>query len=158
MRYLDAREYITTLRELIEEGREVSLIVTGSSMSPFLIHERDSVYLRKPDHELRKGDMVFFERDDGHFVLHRILRVNGDGTYDIIGDNQAVVEEGVRRDQIFAYVFKVKRNGKMIEPGSFWWEFFAGPWTKIIPARRMVSRLYSILTRKKRERESSFPE
>lgn len=151
MRHVDTREYITMLRDLINEGKEVSLIVTGSSMSPFLIHERDTVYLRKPDHELKKGDIVFYERDNGQFVLHRILKVHDNGTYDIIGDNQDVVEEGVRRDQIFAYVFKVKRKGKIIEPGSFWWEFFAGPWTEIIPARRTVSRLYGTIAGKRKK-------
>lgn len=150
MKHIDTREYITMLRELINEGKDVNLIVTGSSMSPFLIHERDTVFLRKPDHELKKGDIVFYERDSGQFVLHRILRVNRDNTYDIIGDNQEVVEAGIRRDQIFAYVFKVKRKDKIIEPGSFWWEFFAGTWTKIIPARHAVSRLYGTLTKKKR--------
>lgn len=154
MKYLDAREYITALRGLINEGREVNLIVTGSSMSPFLIHERDIVYLRKPDHELKKGDIVFYERDDGHFVLHRILKVNENGTYDIIGDNQDEIEEDIRRDQIFAYVFKVKRKDKIIKPGSFWWEFFAGPWMEMIPARHAVSRLYGSLTKRKREKSS----
>ncbi|MBE6127657.1 MAG: hypothetical protein E7185_00120 [Erysipelotrichaceae bacterium] len=154
MKYVDAKEYISMLKELIEEGREVNLIVTGSSMSPFLIHERDAVYLRKPDHELKKGDIVFYERNDGQFILHRILEINDNGTYDIIGDNQDVIEEGVRKDQIFAYVFKVKRKGKIIEPGSFWWDFFAGPWMEMIPARRTVSRLYGTITKKKREKNS----
>jgi len=72
----------------------------------------------------------------------------------IIGDNQDVIEEGVRKDQIFAYVFKVKRKGKIIEPGSFWWDFFAGPWMEMIPARRTVSRLYGTITKKKREKNS----
>lgn len=151
MKYVDAREYISMLRELINEGKEVSLIVTGSSMSPFLIHERDIVYLRKLDHELKKGDIVFYERDNGQFVLHRILKVNENDTYDIIGDNQNIAEEGVRRDQIFAYVFKVKRKGKILEPGSFWWDFFAGPWMNMIPARHTVSRFYGNVTKKKRE-------
>lgn len=154
MKYVDTREYISMLRELINEGREVNLIVTGSSMSPFLIHGRDTVYLRKPDHELKRGDIVFYERDDGHFVLHRILKVNDNDTYDIIGDNQDVIEEGVRRNQIFAYVFKVIRKGKITEPGSFWWDFFAGPWTEMIPARRTVSRFYGTITKKIRERSS----
>ena len=153
MKQVDAREYITVLRDLINEGKDVTLIVTGSSMSPFLIHERDTVYLRKPDHELKKGDIVFYERDNGQFVLHRILRVNNDGTYDIIGDNQDETEKGVRIDQIFAYVFKVKRKDRIIEPGSFWWEFFAGPWMAMIPIRHTVSRLYGTLSQKRREED-----
>ena len=78
MKHIDTREYIAMLRELINVGKDVNLTVTGSSMSPFLIHERDTVFLRKPDHELKKGDIVFYERDSGQFVLHQILRVNRD--------------------------------------------------------------------------------
>ena len=59
-RLVDTREYVSALRELTEEGREASLLISGSSMSPFLIHARDYIYFRKPDRELRRGDMVFF--------------------------------------------------------------------------------------------------
>lgn len=34
-RLVDTREYVSALRELTEEGREVSLLISGSSMSPF---------------------------------------------------------------------------------------------------------------------------
>ena len=43
MKQVDTREYIGVLRELTEEGRQVSLIITGNSMAPFLIHGRDTV-------------------------------------------------------------------------------------------------------------------
>ena len=66
---VDTREYLNVLRELTEEGKEVSLLITGSSMSPFLIHGRDYVYFRKPDRDLKKGDIVFFQRDSGQYDL-----------------------------------------------------------------------------------------
>ena len=72
MKTVDTREYVSMLRELTEEGREVSMLIAGSSMNPFLIHQRDSICFRKPDRELKKGDMVFFQRPDGAFVMHRI--------------------------------------------------------------------------------------
>ena len=48
MKQVDAREYIGILRELTEEGRQVSLIVAGNSLAPFLIHGRDTVWFEKP--------------------------------------------------------------------------------------------------------------
>ena len=42
MRLVDNDEYIPVLIGLMEEGKEVSMIVSGSSMNPFLIHHRDS--------------------------------------------------------------------------------------------------------------------
>ncbi|MBQ2948874.1 MAG: S24/S26 family peptidase [Clostridia bacterium] len=129
------------LKGLVEEGKEVSIIVTGSSMNPFLIHQRDTVFFRRPDRPLRRGDIVFYQRDNGQYVLHRIVRVRGD-MFDIIGDAQTEIEFGVRREQIFALITKVKRKGKLIRPGDFWWMFFERVWLRMIPLRRIISVVY----------------
>ena len=48
MKVVDTREYVGMLKELTEEGKEVSMLVFGSSMAPFLIHARDMIYFKKP--------------------------------------------------------------------------------------------------------------
>ena len=53
MKKVDTKEYIGMLRELTEEGREVSLLVSGVSMTPFLGHYRDTILFKKPDRTLR---------------------------------------------------------------------------------------------------------
>ena len=145
-RLVDTAEYVGVLRGLVEEGHEVSMLVSGSSMSPFLIHLRDTIYFKKPDRPLRAGDIVFYQRDSGQYVMHRILRVRGDA-YDIIGDAQIEIERGVRRDQIFAVITRIRRKGKLIGPGDFWWTFFARVWTKLIPLRPLIARAYARLIR-----------
>lgn len=145
-RVVDTAAYVEMLRGLTKEGHEVSMLVSGSSMSPFLIHLRDTIYFKKPDRPLRAGDMVFYRRDSGQYVMHRILRVRGD-VYDIVGDAQTQVERGVRRDQIFGLITRVTRKGKMIGPGDFWWTFFARVWTKVIPLRPLAARAYARLIR-----------
>lgn len=146
MKVVDTREYVSVLRELTEEGKEVSLLISGSSMSPFLIHQRDYIYFKKPDRELKKGDMVFYQRDSGQFVMHRIWKVRLDGYY-IVGDAQTVIEGPVRRDQIFALITKVQRKGKWLEPGDFWWEFFEHIWIHMIPIRRKIMKIYAKVIR-----------
>ncbi len=148
MKQLDTYEYISTLRELTEEGRTVSLIISGSSMSPFLIHQRDTVFFKKPDKPLKVGDIVFFQRENKQFVLHRIYKIKKEGYY-IVGDNQTEIEGPVKEEQIFAIVTKVKRKGKTIQPGDFWWEFFAKVWLHMIPIRRPISILYAKMTGKR---------
>ena len=69
MKQVDTKEYISILRELTEEGRQVSLIISGNSMAPFLIHGRDTVWFEKPKRPLKRGDIVFFQRDDGSFCI-----------------------------------------------------------------------------------------
>ena len=142
MRVVDTKVYVSMLRELTEEGREVSLLIAGNSMSPFLANQRDTIYFKKPDRELRKGDMVFYQRANGQIVMHRIWKVKPDGFY-IVGDAQTQIEGPVKREQIFAFVTKVQRKGKWIGPGDFWWEFFEKVWINIVPLRRIIRTGYS---------------
>ena len=48
-RAVDTREYVSVLREIAEEGKVVSMLIAGSSMLPFLCHNRDYIYFTKPD-------------------------------------------------------------------------------------------------------------
>ena len=144
VKQVDTREYVSVLREIAEEGKVVSMLIAGGSMAPFLCHNRDYIYSTKPERELRRGDMVFYQRDSGQYVMHRIYRVKHEGYY-MVGDAQTQIEGPLRRDQIFAVITQVKRDGKMIRPGDFWWEFFEHIWIRIVPARRIVTALYGML-------------
>ena len=48
MKVVDTREYVSVLKELAEEGRTVSLLISGNSMSPFLVHERYYIFFKMP--------------------------------------------------------------------------------------------------------------
>lgn len=146
MKVVNTREYVSVLRELTEEGQVVSMQIAGSSMSPFLIHNRDMICFRKPDRRLKKGDMVFYQRISGQYVMHRICRVRPEGYY-MIGDAQWEIEGPISEEQIFARIIRVKRKGKWIEPGDFWWEFFEHVWIRLIPFRRMIVRIYGKIRR-----------
>lgn len=80
-------EYIPALLELTESGLEVPLTVSGNSMSPFLIHERDSVVIQKIQSPPQKGDILLFIRRDGRYILHRLVRIEGE-RYFFLGDAQ----------------------------------------------------------------------
>lgn len=41
VRIVDNQEYMKVVRSILEEGKEVPLVVTGNSMMPFLIGRRD---------------------------------------------------------------------------------------------------------------------
>ena len=73
VRLVDTQEYMEMIRTLLEDGQEVSMIVTGNSMRPFLKHGRDKICMKKTDRKLRKGDIVFYRRENGQYVMHRIL-------------------------------------------------------------------------------------
>lgn len=147
MKVVDTKEYVSMLRALSDEGKEVSMLISGGSMVPFLVHGRDSICFRKPDRELRRGDMVFYQRKSGQYVMHRIWKVRPEGYY-IVGDAQMEIEGPVEREQIFARITKVRRKGKWIGPGDFWWEFFEHVWIHMVPVRRRVMRAYGFVRRK----------
>ena len=147
VKQVDTREYVSVLREIAEEGKVVSMLIAGSSMAPFLCHNRDYIYFTRPERELRRGDMVFYQRDGGRYVMHRIYKIKPDGYY-MVGDAQTQIEGPLRRDQIFALIIQAKRKGKMIRPGDFWWEFFEHVWIRIVPTRRVMALLYGILAGK----------
>ena len=79
MKAVDTYEYVSMLKDLVEEGKEVNMTISGSSMSPFIIHHRDKIFFKATDRELKKGDIVFFQRDSGQYVVHRICKVKKEG-------------------------------------------------------------------------------
>lgn len=141
-RVVDTREYVSVLREIAEEGKVVSMRIAGNSMSPFLCHNRDYIYFTKPDRKLCKGDMVFYQRDSGQYVMHRICRVRPEGYY-LVGDAQTQIEGPLRKEQIFARIIKVRRKDRILQPGDFWWEFFEHVWIRMVPFRRFCEGMYS---------------
>lgn len=149
MKVIDTKEYVSIFRELTEADREVGMKIAGNSMAPFLIHERDYIHFKKPDRPLVRGDMVFYQRKTGQFIMHRIFKVDGEDFY-MVGDAQQEIEGPIQRQQIFALVTRVRRKGKWVEPGDFWWEFFENMWIRMVPARHLIMRVYAFFKGKER--------
>lgn len=144
MRNIGTNEYITLLKSAVADGHEVSMPVSGNSMAPFVRNGRDRVYFKALDSPLKVGDIVFFQRKSGQYVLHRICAVKA-GSYYIIGDAQNEIEGPIAENQIFAIVTKVERNGKIVRPGDLSWEFYAKIWSRAIKLRQPIRRIHSAL-------------
>ena len=145
LRVIEPEELMSQLPQLLQEAESVPLIISGSSMSPFLAHGRDTVYLSKVTGPLKKGDMILYRRASGAYILHRIYRVR-DGVYDLVGDGQLGIEPGIRPEQVIAIVNTVRRKGKLLRKGSLRWEFFEHVWLELLPLRPKIHRLYGAMT------------
>lgn len=145
VRVLPPEVLMEQLLGLLEETEPVPLVISGNSMSPFMVHGRDTVFLAKVKAPLKRGDMILYRRDSGAYILHRICQVEADGTFSLVGDAQTAIERGIRRDQVRAIVTAVRRKGKLLEPGSGWWDFFEKLWLGVIPLRPAIIRAYSLL-------------
>lgn len=116
-------------------------MITLNEVAAFIWKNLDE---SKSKEELKAGDMVFFQRRDEAYVMHRIHHINKEGKLFIIGDAQVDMEGPIDKEQVFAIITKVKRKGKWITPGDFWWEFFEHIWLHLIPFRRFLMKLYGI--------------
>ncbi len=149
---VDTQIFLDAVKEMVREGREVPVTITGNSMSPFLVHGRDRVLFSSIKRPLQKGDMVLYQRKGGQYVMHRIRRINRiRNEYYMIGDAQMMTEGPLKEGQIAAVVTSVCRKGKWLKQGDFWWEFFRGPWLYMVPFRRVALRTYALLNGKTRK-------
>lgn len=62
------------------------------------------------------GDIVFYKHGD-NYILHRVVRVNKDGSYNIVGDHQTKCDLNVDSSMIIGVVVAYKkRNRKKYNP------------------------------------------
>ena len=108
---ISLNEMAPLIRETLEKNGEVTFISAGRSMLPVIRDRKDAVTLVKPKREIKPGDIVFYQRDNGQFILHRVMFVNSD-KYVMRGDNQWDNEYNIRRDQIIGVLKCFERNGK----------------------------------------------
>ena len=145
---LPAETMMEHVEALIAENCTVSLVVSGNSMSPFLAHGRDTVYLSPVTDELKRGDIILYRRENGAYLLHRICKVC-ESTYSLIGDAQSVIEDGIRPEQVIAVVTAVYRKGKLVSHDSFIWKFYEKLWIRMINVRPLLMRTYARIAGKR---------
>ena len=102
------------IRETLQAGGTVTLTSTGASMMPMLRHGEDTVTLEPAVGVLRINDIVLYRRDNGQFVLHRIVGMDQNGDYILRGDNQLTLEHHVRRQQVIGRLLAFTRKGRRI--------------------------------------------
>lgn len=107
---VDISELIPLINERLKSGSSVRFTPKGHSMLPLLREGKDTVTLSPAKHPLKKYDIALFQRDDGSYVLHRIINIGE--TYTCIGDNQFTAEHKIKPQQIIAVVSAFSRNKK----------------------------------------------
>lgn len=102
------------IREVVESGGEFTMKTRGTSMLPMLSDGGDSVILVKAPEKLLCGDVAFYKRANGQYVLHRVVDVRDDG-YVMRGDSQIVNEYNVAHESVIAVMKAYIKDGKRIE-------------------------------------------
>ena len=135
---------MNTLAQQLDTAGVIVHTNKGTSMMPLLRENRDLMVIRKRGAgRFHKYDAVLFRRDNGEYVLHRILKVNPD-SYWIVGDNCAAGET-VREEQVLGILTEILRDGKTIRVTDKGYQRFVRVWCALFPLRSLGIRGMAIL-------------
>ncbi len=130
----------STFEEELKERGVLVYTNVGTSMRPLIRQGKDVMIISSLDHfdrDLRKMDVPLYKRENGQYVLHRIIKVTKDG-YVIRGDNTYSNEYGVTDSQILGVLSGVIRNGKEISVNSFGYKVYSYLWLYTYYIRKVV--------------------
>ena len=128
---------IPQIKAMIDEGRTVTFRVRGRSMRPMIEGDRDSVVLVPCTGEVKKDDIILAEVSPQRYVLHRIIKVEGD-TLTMRGDGNLVSTETFRRSDVIGRAEAFIRKGKRLNMDSRRWKVYSFFWTRLLPLRRYL--------------------
>lgn len=126
-------ELVQILQLQLQTAGVARLVVSGSSMQPMLRHRQDAVELAPVTRNLKKGDLILYRRENGNYVLHRILRAKGE---DLVccGDNQYRTEK-VSARQALAIVTAFTHKGKTYLVTDKGYRLYVTLWVGLHPLR-----------------------
>lgn len=131
--------------DALREQGQLRLEISGSSMQPLLKAEKNTVHISCLTQNPQPLDVVLFRRDDGSFVLHRILSVCAE-RYTLCGDNQTKQEFGITRQQIVGRMEGYYTGERYHSCSALTYQMYARLWTGAMPVRR----LWGAIRRKRR--------
>ena len=136
------------IQEQLDRGQTARFSPRGTSMLPMLRQGLDTVTLSPAPERLRKFDLPLYRRENGQYVLHRVIRAGS--AYTCMGDNQFAPEPGVGHDQVIALVTAFSRDGReySVHSPAYW--FYCRLWHFSRPVRRLWRRGRSLLRRLKK--------
>jgi hypothetical protein len=135
-------EIAPIMKEQMEHGGKVVFTPKGNSMRPLFRSNKDMVTLTKPHFPLKKYSIIFYQRQNGQYVLHRLVGRHGQ-YYVMRGDNQYVNECNIAQEQIIAVVSAFQRNGKSYNMTEKAYKLYSLLWTNTM----YIRMCYKILRR-----------
>lgn len=127
--------------QMMEEGHTVTLRLRGFSMRPFLEDNRDKALMTKAVSP-KVGDAVLAEIHPLFFVLHRIIKIDGDNVT-LRGDGNLTIEQCKLKDvKGFVIGFYRKGRKKMDKTNGVKWRIYSFIWTRLFPIRRYLLAFY----------------
>ena len=133
--------WLGAVSQMLREGKPYAIYVKGYSMRPFIEHLRDRVFLeRRPCYEV--GDAVLAQTAPGHYVLHRIIRMDGD-SITLQGDGNCRGTEQCRMADVSGVVTHYIRPKRIIPADDERLVRAIRLWRRLRPIRRYLLAIYN---------------
>ena len=139
----------STFEEELNRNGQIVYTNVGSSMLPLIREKRDLLIIKKAEGRLKKYDVPLYKRDNGAYVLHRILKVRKED-YVICGDNRYSREYGIQDRHIIGVLTAVVRDGKTIRMTDRNYRFYVHLWCDFFYIRAMILYVREKLKKLKR--------
>lgn len=138
-----------SIERCLEEYGTYTHTNVGTSMMPALRQGRDVFTVeRRGEGRCVRGEVVLFRRDDGAWVLHRVVEVLPEG-YLILGDN-CLRREYVAEDKVVAVMRAIVREGRTHSTDGRAWRLYTSYVLATEPVRLAFLRTRALVARCKR--------
>jgi hypothetical protein len=133
---IDQVTMMSEIAQLISEGHSVTITAKGYSMNPFIVHLKDEVTLGAwEDEMIKKGAVVLVKDSRGSFVLHRIIRRDGDHIT-LMGDGNLNITENAHIKDMIGIMKSVTKKGRTYQTEGLTWRLYSWLWMALTPLRR----------------------
>ena len=140
----------TTFEEIIQRDGKLIYTNKGDSMMPLIKQGRDLLVIEKTHGKLKKYDIPLYKRDNGQYVLHRILKVRKND-YVICGDNRWSKETGITDRHIIGVLTALVRGGEEVPLDTRKYRLYTHLWCDFFPIRAVILRMQSVRRRVRRK-------
>ena len=135
-----------TFEEILTRDGRLIYSSVGDSMWPLICKGRDLLVIERLPGRLKKYDVPLYRRDNGQYVLHRVLKVR-ENDYVICGDNRWHRETGITDRHILGVLTAVIRDGKELSITDWRYRLYVRLWCDLFPLRAFLLRGIYVLKR-----------
>lgn len=133
-------QFLPEVARLVAEGESVCIKTKGSSMHPFIRGGKDSVILESAE-GFGVMDIVLAEIEEGVYVLHRVVDMDGNKVV-LMGDGNIKGREMCMRKDVKAKAVAIVKDGRRLECNRSLHIVCAQLWQWLLPARRYLLAIY----------------
>ncbi len=137
--------------DIIERNGRLIYTCIGDSMRPLIRQDKDLFIIEKTYGRLKKYAVPLYKRDNGQYVLHRILKVRNND-YVICGDNRYCKEYGITDQHIIGVMTAIIRDGEEIPTTDWRYLLYVHLWCDFFLIRAFILKVKSISQRVKYEK------